>query len=319
MDVAIYTGILKWRGENPYELIGSETHQSMVIAEKVFRQDILHDKAVWVNRKSLDFLYYLQCRHPLISCFYCPDKHPYSKSERKGTLLIMFSIGAFWAFASCLLALYGTNSVGIDIDVKGLSSSKQVIVLRLLCSMANGTILWICDLTLTKLHSCACAERQHSASYYIFLRCCSSFGIWIYFAISIAVFSFSLWMVIERDLTVMFLMVFSLQFICSWSLQIGGLYLRFRSDWKRDHRMMESGEKCIYYLSYRDYEEYRYSTKMDELSSSLARPASISMDISRDRSVIKESLLETGKDSENEDSNSRTRKRRISFSLLFNT
>lgn len=264
MDVAIYSGILKWRGENPYSLVESDSQKTIPLAEKVFRQDILHDKCVWVNQRKQDFVYFIQSRHPLVSCFQCPDKHPYSKQERRGTLFIMLSLGSFWAFVSCLLALYGAQSIGIDL--KGLGPSKEVLLLRVLCSLGNGVVLWFCDLSLTQMQSCVCAERQRRQHCYLLLRCCSSLTIWIYFAISFVMVSFTVYMVVCYDLAVMFFMVFALQFTCSWCFQFAALYLRFNRQWHRDHRMAEGDAKSAYYLTYRDYEEYRYSTKLESLS-----------------------------------------------------
>ena len=267
MDVAIYSSILKWRGENPYEEVESDIHNKTIpIGEKVFRQDIFHDKCVWVNKHKQDFIYFIQSRHPLIACFLCPDKHPYSKSDRRGTLVIMFSLGSFWAFVSCLIWAYGANSVGIG-DVEGINPTKEVFLLRLLCSMGNGIVLWFLDLSLTKIQSCHCAETQHTTSWYIICKVFASMTIWVYFGIALFVFAFSLYMVIVLKLVWMFLMVFSFSFICSWMFQFVGLYIRFRICWMRDHEMVENTDrKCKYYLTYKDYEEYRYSNKLNEIS-----------------------------------------------------
>jgi len=276
MDVAIYGSILKWRGENPYELVdkrsigrGNEQNNKKIqLYEKIFRQDIFHDKCVWVNQQKEDFYWFIKSRHPLISCFLCPDKHPYSKSDRRGTLIIMFSLGSFWAFLSCLFALYGAKSIGID--VKGLGPTKEVFILRLLCSMGNGIVLWFLDLSLTKIQACHCAETQTNAGCYIICKVFAGLTIWIYFLIAIFMFAFSLYSVIMLKLTWMFLMVFSLQFICSWLFQFVGLWVRFKRCWIRDHRMInENGRtyrKCPYYLTYEDYEEYRFANKLSEIS-----------------------------------------------------
>ena len=277
MDVAIYCSILKWRGEDPYELVDkrcigdtqSENKKSnkIELGEKIFRQDIYHDKCVWVNKQKQDFYYFIQSRHPLISCFLCPDKHPYSKSHRRGTLIIMFSLGSFWAFLSCLFALYGAESIGID--VKGIGPTKEVYILRLLCSMGNGIVLWFLDLSLTKIQSCHCAEMQRTAFCYIICKVFASMTIWIYFAMAILIFAFSLYSVIVLKLTFMFLMVFALQFICSWIFQFVGLWIKFKRCWKRDHKMInDENKRCPYYLTYQDYEEYRFSNKLNEISPS---------------------------------------------------
>eukprot|EP00483_Globobulimina_turgida_P002784 UN02789 len=215
MDVAIYANILKWRGEDPNRLIDSDTNKTMAIVEKVFRQDIFHDKCVWVNNTKEDFIYFIQSRHPLISAFQCPAYHPYSKQERIATLIIMFSFGSFFAFSSSLLSAQGATMFNLDVR----DATIEVLLLRCVCSMCNGIVLWFCDISLTKIQSCVCAERQETIRRLILCKVFASMTIWLYLAISFIIFSFSLYMVIIFKLVKMFLMVFSLQFICSWLFQ----------------------------------------------------------------------------------------------------
>eukprot|EP01084_Bolivina_argentea_P240591 404133_1 len=296
MDIAIYASILKWRGEDPYALVDSYTNKTMSIAVKVFRQDIFHDKCVWVNKLKQDFLYFIQSRHPLISTFQCPSYHPYSKQKRRSTLLVMFSLGSFFAFASSLLALYGSSY--LNIDVKGINPTKEVLILRLLCSICNGIVLWFCDLSLTKIQSCICAETQQTMHRSILCKVFSAMTIWLYLAISLMIFSFSLYMVFLLKLTSMFLMVFALQFICSWLFQFVGLYIRFKRLWIRDHKMVSNNQKSLYYLTYKDYEEYRFSTKLNALSSK--RNINTSQNKSIQKSIDNPLLLDMDDDVKNE-------------------
>ena len=55
-------------------------------------------------------------------------------------------------------------------------------------------------------------------------------------------------LVISDDKLVPFLGVFVLQFLISWTLQIGGLYIKFRAGWRRDMQMMDTLRKHELYM-----------------------------------------------------------------------
>lgn len=66
--------------------------------------------------------------------------------------------------------------------------------------------------------------------------------------IAVMAVSFMLLLVIQADALVPFLGVFVLQFLISWTLQIGGLYIKFRAGWRRDTQMMDKLRKHELYM-----------------------------------------------------------------------
>ena len=173
---------------------------------------------------------------------------------------------------SSLIALYGfsDNDNEFDFGVHIHDKTGKIIwihFLRLLCGICNGILLNLCEMSINKIQHCNSAERQRKLSHYLICKIFASIAIWIYFGGAIITFSFSLYSVVTFKLYSVFLFVFPLQFICSWIFQIIGLYIRFIKGWNRDHNMIENpNKKCIYYLTYKDFEEYRYSKKLNEIS-----------------------------------------------------
>eukprot|EP01083_Nonionella_stella_P005872 16955_1 len=254
MDVVVYCNILKWRGENPYTLVESDKNKSIPVVEKVFRQDIYHDKCVWVNDIRQDFIYFIQSRHPLISCLQCPVKHPYSKQQRRSTLIIMFCLGSILSFMASLFSLYGSPFT--DFNLQDLNQPNELFLFQLLCSVWNAVILWFCDVCVTKIHSCSCADRPRTAFMAVLCKVLTTMTTWLYFVISLFIFSCSMYMVIELELVHIYFKIFALQFLCSWLIQFFALYLRFKISWIRDHKTVTENKKSPYYLTYKDYEEY---------------------------------------------------------------
>ena len=129
------------------------------------------------------------------------------------------------------------------IDKDWFDSTGALYMAKLLCSTANGIILTLEEACLRNLQTCKCREDTQNCLCNYFMKCCMKLGVCFWGWIAFILVFIILLLVISDHKVVPFLGVFVLQFLISWTLQIGGLYLKFRAGWRRDRKMMEKLKK----------------------------------------------------------------------------
>eukprot|EP01084_Bolivina_argentea_P024812 46191_1 len=229
MDVEIYNAILKEGGIDPFAY-DTKKKRKYPNGERAFRHDIFKRKTIWVNNKKEDFKLYITSFHPFIGLFTACSHHPYTKRKRLITLLTMLCVGSFWAALSAMFTVWARDKN---------HHFTYTFYLKFIISICNGTILFLQELCLRHFLSCSCKENTENSICYCCCKCISRCAICFWFVIAMIALAFMIVIVIDNNCVNEFFLIFVLQFVISWLLQIIGLYIKFRSGWKRDIKIME--------------------------------------------------------------------------------
>eukprot|EP01083_Nonionella_stella_P003460 9933_1 len=257
MDLRIYNSILTERGIDPMAYDTKKKRQ-YPNGERAFRHDIFKGKTIWTNHKCTDFGLFVAAFHPFIGLFTSCKHHPYTKRQRLIALSLMLCVGAFWASMSAL----------IDRD----RSFVRRYVSKFVVSVCNGVILFLMELCLRYCLQCPCRENIENTWCNQCCKCCTKSTLCVWLTAALAAFGGMVVLVILYDILYAFLVIFTLQFAVSWTMQVGGLYMKFLKGWKKDTQLMNNLQeteymkdvlknkdelKCPYIVTYMDSNEWK--------------------------------------------------------------
>eukprot|EP01083_Nonionella_stella_P057532 150980_1 len=293
MDISVYYEILNWRGEDPQKL--DDANPGQQIGVSIFHQDILLNKAVWTNRKQIDFKYWLQSFHPLVGLTSAPPLHPYSKHYRLANLSFVLFIGALWCTLSCFysLALFETHH-GLHFRVLKL----------LLISLTNCLCIFLIEWAVVRTH---CFKPYFKRM--ITLPAC--------ILVTVCIIAVLGCMVISLDFIGRFVFIFCFQLMMLWLFQFLWLYRSFNKQWKWDQQLIAESkgitidistrlsnsssmvpvhQKIPYYIAWQDYTEFIAERQVDAMDISRSRsnengPSDLVLGYTPPQSAIKEPFL----------------------------
>eukprot|EP01083_Nonionella_stella_P019194 53345_1 len=256
MDLRIYNGILKERGVDPMAF-DTKKKRPYPNGERAFRHDIFKGKTIWTNDRCTDFRLFIASFHPFVGLFTSCPHHPYTKRKRLITLLAMLCVGAFWASLSARFDKY--------------NSTVRRYSFKLVASICNGTILFLMEICLRYCLSCPCRENMEHNCCNKCCKCITKTTLTLWVTIALVAFVAMVVLVVIYDIFATFIVIFTMQFVVSWTLQVGGLYMKFRKGWKKDTELMEKlnetdymkdvlkdrkEKKFPYYVTYIDSNEW---------------------------------------------------------------
>ena len=231
MDIEIYNSILKEGGIDPmgYDIKKKRKYPN---GERAFRHDIFKGKSIWLNDKKEDFKLFVASYHPMLGVLFSPKHHPYTKRKRVITLSMMLCVGSLFAALSALFTVIGANS---DKEL----TMTDVYIVKFGVSICNGIVLFLLELCLRKIQSCSCRENTENGCCNSFCKLLTRSAVCCWCCIAIDALTGMIIIVYFGDCVGEFFTIFTLQFLISWLLQIGGLYLKFRKGWNNDKKIMD--------------------------------------------------------------------------------
>lgn len=233
MNIETYSEIIEKRGFDPLE----KTHSSrdaFTRAQLSFRQDLVHGKVVWTDKMCNDFLCYLSNNHPLVSIFFAPVLHPYSRQERIVVLLCITSFAVMWASMANAAA---ENGPGMEYVI----------------SIIGGIFNSIFNKFLKSIATCSCVQQCHP----LLRKCCECIGhctMCLWTVISICVFIIGLTNAAENIGE--FILSFIISLFSGWIFSFITLFVLFICAWKREHNIYRL-QKNPFVISCFDYAEFQ--------------------------------------------------------------
>mmetsp|Transcript_8906 Transcript_8906/g.11112 ORF Transcript_8906/g.11112 Transcript_8906/m.11112 type:complete len:303 (+) Transcript_8906:85-993(+) len=239
MDIYTYKSIIKQRKLNPDNI------RSNGIKEDVyqFQKDLLNGKTVWNNNFCLDWLCYMKLYHPLVSIFYAPKVHPYSREKRLSVLAVVLCSSVCWS--------------SIAVEEGNRDHSKIVRYIILTIAAVFNTIL---DLFLRKIAMCECFIDSNVC----LNQCCRYIGeqlIYIFLLIGFGVFVIGIAFAIDNGNFFQFFGYYILVSLLCWILEIIPLFIYFIKYWLNEKNTIQLNDNP-YYISYLDYNEWIYGRKL---------------------------------------------------------
>jgi len=281
MNIDTYYDILEWQGEQPRKI---DQNTGKEFGRKIYEKDIELGKVAWINNKYQDFKYYLFYHDPILSLFSNFKKVEWNEIF----IIILFVLNTASILATATASIGFNHSSGgqkpqqpqqpqqsqypnykinnlasKDIEQMSHNFNLNETFSMIICSIFNGLILCIFTLKWRQFENkknriklSTLIMNTNGITIIMFTLCALSLG---YYFITNELTFFS-W----------FLTIYALQFIFGWIFEIFTLYISFVRGWKYDHKMIQlipnylndgsfshlSKPKCIYYITYKDYEEW---------------------------------------------------------------
>jgi len=252
MDLETYYAILTWRGEDPTK-IDIEDSCKKEFGRKIFDQDIDLGKVAWTGRQLVDFKHYVVYHNPFLAM--CANLQHLDCSE---VFLILSAMFNFTTFMAAITATIGyktfTESNDLLMDPVRLRVGDWVTMAML--AAINGVILSVLSLNWRAFERykgqkmMVFIERQHAVIAVMFTAMFLNLG---YYFVSQQMAFFS-W----------FVTIYALEVVFAMMIEFGCLRITFNRAWKRDIAMVQLDVFIHYYLTFKDYQEWKqYTLKME--------------------------------------------------------
>lgn len=235
MNRKTYRNIIRKRGLDPLE----KTHErcdAFSRAKLSFIQDLARGKVVWTNKLGRDFFCYLSNNHPLMSIFFAPICHPYSRQDRIVVLMC----------ATAFAVMYASGSSAVGKDNAALGYSMAV---------AGGISNAIFNKILRILGTCSCVQHYNP----VFRKCCEFFGhcaMCLWAMISFYAFIIGVILAAMASNIGKFFLSFIISLFSGWIFSFISLFLLFMWTWRREQNIYTL-QKNPFVISCFDYAEYQ--------------------------------------------------------------
>lgn len=278
MDHQSYISIIANRGDIP-----SRDLNGVPYALSAFRQDLMSNKAVWINHYRKDLVFALNNKHSVISIFGVVRHHPLTRCHR--FILFLCSV--------CLSVLSSAIVTTLNVN----RSQNGMPYLKLMNANNHGvaTCIWLSLLSAFTISiyngitkqcllcscfdstSCSCFESIRIRR---FGRCfCKSIG----FAMAIYIQTFNAICYLMIAIAILtsydqntrhFWSIWILSSLCAYLIEVIWIWIYFHRRWTVEHKLQSQGllqEKLDFNVTFDEFESWNQGNYLDmSLSSSLA-------------------------------------------------
>jgi len=251
MDLGTYYSILKWRGEDPTK-IDPEDSSKKEFGRKIFEQDIDLGKVAWTGHRLRDFRYYIIYYNPFLAM--CANVKRLDISDIFIVLSVLFNVSTFTAAI--------TSTIGYKVFTESNASNPFQLSIIDIMTMAflaafNGVILCFMSLNWRSF------ERYKEEKMLVILDHYNTLIVGMFIAMSLNVG----WYLMTRQMAFFswFITIYTLEVVFALVFEFSWLRIRFNRGWRRDIAMVQLDVFVHYYLTFKDYQEWReYIEEIEE-------------------------------------------------------
>lgn len=242
MDLDSYVSIISSRGDIPMRMTNGYPYSIYAL-----KQDLMSNKVVWVNNYKQDLLFAIKSRHSLLSIFYVPKYHPYTRLHR--LIIFISSLCLSVLFSSFIVTItynqHNDNNVFLNIISMIISAS----IISIYNSVTKSCLLCSCfENTENKCFQCICKSIGFALAIYIQL-----FNAIIYLFAGIAILK-----IFDND-TNHFWLVWNASNLISYFFELIIIIIYFRYRWRYEHYLYNQGiieEKLDYHVCFNEYDKW---------------------------------------------------------------
>jgi len=277
MDLETYYAILNWRGEDPTK-VDPDDASKREFGQKIFEQDIELGKVAWTGDRLRDFKYFVLYHDPVLAM--CANLKRLDVNQICIWFCFMVNISSFIA---AVAATFGFRAFTESNPPNPSDLSLGDIATMAFLAAINGAILCAMALNWRAL------ERQKNQKITVLIENHNAVVLAMFMVTMLAVayyfvtqqFAFFSWLCVVFALEVVFSGIF--EFFC--------LRIWFNRGWRRDTAMVQLDVFVVYYVTFRDYREWREHTLRAEGKRADSAADEESSDVTGDEDCLLEKPL----------------------------